>query len=141
MRRRCVNPWNWQEDQGWAWATEVTGPARVLHTAGHGPYDAEGRLLHPGDLRAQTAAALDALQTSLTEAGHDLADVVRLDVFTTRPDELAANWDVVSARLLPPGSRAGGVLVGVERFAVPDLLVQVQAVSIRTVPSPEGARS
>ena len=132
MQRRVINPWNWQEDQGWTWGIEVTGPFRILHTAGQVPVGADGRLLHPGDVRGQTAAALDNLETVLTTAGHALGDVVCVDFYTTRPDELAGNWDVVSSRLLPAGCRAGGVLLGVDRLAAPDLLVQVRAVSIRT---------
>jgi len=132
VQRRVINPWNWQEDQGWTWGIEVSGAIRILHTAGQVPVDADGRLLHRGDLRAQAAAALDNLETVLDAAGHTLADVVRVDYYTTRPDELTDNWDVISSRLLPAGCRAGGVLLGVERLAAPDLLVEIQAVSIRT---------
>ncbi len=132
MQRRVINPWNWQEDQGWTWGIEVTGPFRILHTAGQVPVGADGRLLHRGDVRGQTAAALDNLETVLTTAGHALSDLVCVDFYTTRPDELTDNWDVVSSRLLPAGCRAGGVLLGVDRLATPDLLVQIQAVSIRT---------
>jgi enamine deaminase RidA (YjgF/YER057c/UK114 family) len=131
VQRRVINPWNWQEEQGWTWGIEVTGPFRILHTAGQVPVDADGRLLHRGDVRGQTAAALDNLETVLAAAGHSLADVVRVDYYTTRPDELTDNWDVVSGRLLPAGCRAGGVLLGVDRLAGPDLLVEIQAVSIR----------
>jgi enamine deaminase RidA (YjgF/YER057c/UK114 family) len=131
-----INPWNWQEDQGWTWGIEVAAPFRILHTAGQVPVDADGRLLHRGYLRGQTAAALDNLETVLAAAGHTLADLVRLDCYTTRPDELTDNWDVISSRLLPVGCRAGGVLLGVARLVLPDLLVQIQAVSISTAPTP-----
>ncbi len=83
MQRRVINPWNWQEDEGWTWAIEVTTPFRILHTAGQVPVDAHGRLLHPGDIRAQTAAELDNLETVLTAASHTLTDVVRVDFYTT----------------------------------------------------------
>jgi enamine deaminase RidA (YjgF/YER057c/UK114 family) len=132
VQRRVINPWNWQEDQGWTWGIEVTGPFRILHTAGLVPVGADGRLLHRGDVRGQTVAALDNLEIVLTAAGHALGDVVCVDVYTTRPDELTENWDVISSRLLPAGCRAGGVVLGVDRLAAPDLLVQVRAVSIRT---------
>jgi enamine deaminase RidA (YjgF/YER057c/UK114 family) len=127
-----INTWNWQEDQGWTWGIEVTAPLRILHTAGQVPVDPDGRVLHRNDVRAQTATALDNLETVLATAGHTLADVVRVDYYTTRPDELTDNWDVISSRLLPAGCRAGGVLLGVDRLAAPDLLVEIQAVSIRT---------
>ena len=136
MQRRVINPWNWQEDQGWTWGIEVTGPLRILHTAGQVPVGADGRLLHRGDVRGQTAAALDNLETVLSTAGHALGDVVRVDFYTTRPDELTDNWDVVASRLLPAGCRAGGVLLGVDRLVAPEILVQIQAVSIRAAATP-----
>ena len=138
MDRRVINPWNWQEDQGWTWGIEVTGPFRVLHTAGQVPTGADGRVLHRGDVRGQTASALDNLETVLTAAGHALGDLVCVDFYTTRPDELTENWDVVSSRLLPAGCRAGGVLLGVDRLATPELLVQIRAVSIRTAAATAG---
>ena len=128
--RRVINPWNWQQEQGWAWGVDVVGPRRILHTSGQVPTDADGGVLHPGDLRGQTAAALDNLETVLTDAGYTLADVVRIDYYTPLVDEMMANWDVVSERLLPAGCRAGGALLGVTRLASPDLLIEVQAVAV-----------
>ena len=132
----CDQPVELAGGSGLNLGIEVTGPFRILHTAGQVPVDADGRLLHRGDVRGQIAAALDNLETVLAAAGHSLADVVRVDYYTTRPDELTENWDVVASRLLPAGCRAGGVLRGVERLAGPDLLVEIQAVSIRTVSAP-----
>lgn len=66
---RVINPWNWQEQQGWSWGIDVIGPSRMLHTAGQVATDPDGKPLHRGDLRSQTASALDNLETVLTQAG------------------------------------------------------------------------
>ena len=62
--RRVINPWTWQSEQGWAWGVDVVGPARMLHTAGQVPTDQHGAVLHPGDLRGQTTAALTTSKPS-----------------------------------------------------------------------------
>jgi hypothetical protein len=131
-----INPWNWQEDEGWTWAIEVTTPFRILHTAGQVPVDAHGRLLHPGDIRAQTAAELDNLETVLTRRQPHPHRRGARRLLHHRPDELTDNRDVVSSRLLPAACRAGGVLLGIDRLATPDRLVEIQAVSIRTTALP-----
>lgn len=127
---RAINPWNWQAAQGWSWAMEANGAGRVLYCAGQVATDARGSVLHRGDLRGQIGAALDNLEVVLREAGYTLSNVVRLDYYTTDPDGVMANWDVIKERLLGAGCRAGGVLLGVTRLALPDLLIEIQAIAV-----------
>ncbi len=126
-----VNPWNWQAAQGWSWGMEVADARRTLYCAGQVPTDAAGRVLHAGDVRAQTARALDNLETVLAARGYTLGDVVRIDYYTTDVDGLLANWDVIAERLGAAGCAAGGVLLGVTRLALPELLVEFQAIAVR----------
>src|SRR5918997_1504805 len=77
------NPWGWQDQLGFVQANLVSGAQRMLVCAGQTSVDAEGRPLHPGDMRAQVNQALDNLETVLGEAGFTLADVVRLNYYTT----------------------------------------------------------
>ncbi len=126
-----VNPWRWQEAQDWSWGMRVSHARRTLYCAGQVSTDANGRVLPPGDLRAQVAQALDNLEAVLAERGYALRDVVRIDYYTTDADALTANWDLVAERLGTAGCRAGGMLLGVRRLAVPGLLVELQAIAAR----------
>ena len=45
--------------------------------------DADGKPVHAGDMRAELGQALDNLETVLGQAGLGLADVVRLNYYTT----------------------------------------------------------
>src|SRR5690606_4655896 len=99
MERRIINPWTWQEPFAFVHAHETTGAQQVLHCAGQLPTDDEGRPVHAGDIRAQVQQAFDNLGRVLHEAGYSLADVVRLNYYTTDVDELVANWDVIASRL------------------------------------------
>lgn len=131
MEKRIINPWHWQEQQGWSWAVETNNAQRVLYCAGQVSVDANGRPVHAGDMRAQIKLALDNLETVLHQAGYGLSDVVRLDYYTTDADQLMANWDVIRGRFEPTGQQAGGVLLGVSRLAVPELLIEIEAIAAK----------
>jgi enamine deaminase RidA (YjgF/YER057c/UK114 family) len=131
MERRTVNPWRWQDAFGFVQAEEVVGGQRTRYCAGQTSVDANGRPVHPGDMRAQLGQALDNLETVLREAGYTLADVVRLNYYTTNVDQFLAHHDVVAGRLAAAGCRLGSTLLGVARLAFPDLLVEIEATAVR----------
>ena len=130
MARRVINPWNWQEEQGWAWGAEVSGPCRILHTAAQGPFDAEGRLLHAGDVRGQTAATLDNLETVLAAADMSLASLVRLNVYTTDVDGLFAHYGVLASRLGAARVAPTTTMLEVTRLAIPGQLVELEGTAV-----------
>jgi enamine deaminase RidA (YjgF/YER057c/UK114 family) len=127
MERRIVNPWTWQDALGFVQANELRGPQRVLVCAGQTSVDAEGRPMHPGDLAAQLGQALDNLETVLRQAGFTLADVVRLNVYTTDVDGFMGALEAVGPRLAGAGCRFASTLLGVTRLAFPELPVEIEA--------------
>ncbi len=86
MERRVINPWTWQEQYGFVQAMEIQGMRRMLICSGQTAINAEGHVVHAGDMRGQLTQALDNLETVLQAAGFTLADVVRLNVYTTDMD-------------------------------------------------------
>ena len=130
MERRIVNPWTWQDQFGFVQAHEVSGAQRVLLCAGQTSMDAEGRPAHPGDMRAQVALALDNLEAVLREAGLTLADVVRLNYYTTDVDAFFGASDIVMERLAGADCRPASTLLGVARLAFPELLVEIEATAV-----------
>jgi enamine deaminase RidA (YjgF/YER057c/UK114 family) len=130
MDQRIINPWTWQEPLGFVQAKEVSGHQRVLWCAGQASVDANGKLLHPDDMRAQMAQALDNLETVLKAAGMDLSNVVRLSYFTTDVDLFFREHDVIIERLDRAGCRSAGSLLGVSRLAFPGLLIEMEATAV-----------
>jgi enamine deaminase RidA (YjgF/YER057c/UK114 family) len=93
--------------------------------------DEEGRPLHPGDMRAQAEQSLDNLETVLGQAGLGLADVVRLNYYTTDVDAfLAEAAEAVGRRLGEAGCRPASTLAGVTRLAFPELLIEIEATAV-----------
>ena len=130
VERRAVNPWTWQDAFGFAQGIEVSGAGRQLVCAGQTSVDADGRPLHAGDMRAQALQAIDNLETVLRQAGMTLADVVRLNYYTTDVDAFLQTADAWGARLAAAGCRPASTLLGVARLAFPDLLIEMEATAI-----------
>ena len=93
--------------------------------------DADGNPLHAGDIRAQVNQAFDNLEAVLKEATFSLADVARLNVYTTDIDLLLQNWDVITSRLEATGCRPASTLLGVTRLAFPEWLIEIEATAVK----------
>ena len=131
MEQRKVNPWTWQDQFGFSQGIEVTGVTRVLYCAGQTSTGADAGTLHPDDMRAQAAAAVDNLETVLREADMTLANVVRLNTYVTDVDRyLAEAAPEVGRRLSGAGVQPAATLLGISRLAFPDLLIEIEATAV-----------
>ena len=83
-----INPHPWTVALGFDQAQLVESHRRMLVCSGQDAVDADGTPQHPGDMAAQLEVALDNLDAIIAAAGMTLADVVRLNVYTTDVDEL-----------------------------------------------------
>ena len=127
---RIVNPWTWQDQFGFVQAV-VAGPAsQWVFLAGQGPSDADGNLVHEGDIGGQLNHAFDNIETVLAQAGANLSHVVRLNYYTTDVDALLGVWNVVGERLAAAGCRPSSTLLGVQRLAFPEMLVELEATAL-----------
>jgi enamine deaminase RidA (YjgF/YER057c/UK114 family) len=130
MARRVINPWTWQFVFGYVQAHEVTGGERTLYCAGQTSVDAYGGPMHPGDMAAQVSRALDNLETVLHEADMKLEHVVRLNYYTTDVDLFLEAGATALPRLIEAGCRPASTLLGVDRLAFPELMVEIEATAI-----------
>lgn len=127
MQRRVINPWQWQEAHGFVHAHEVTGASRLVHLAGQVACDGDGQPLHAGDIAAQVFAALDNVEQVLTAAGLTLADVVRMNYFTTDVAAFIANGPALTERLRAADCQPASTLLGVSALWHPEVLVEIEA--------------
>lgn len=131
MEQRRVNPWTWQTQFGFSQAIDINGAARVLWCAGQASIDADGRPVHAGNMAAQVTKALDNLETVLKAAGLGLTNVVRLNYYTTDVEGLFASFGTIAGRLSAAGCQPASTLVGVNRLAFPELLVEIEATAVQ----------
>jgi enamine deaminase RidA (YjgF/YER057c/UK114 family) len=130
VERSAVNPWAWSMAFGFNQGELVAGAERVLFLSGQTPVDADGAPQHAGDMAAQIALAADNVEAVLSDAGMTLANLVRLNVYTTDVDAFVSSWDVLFDRTRAAGVAPAGVLLGVARLAFPDQLVELEATAV-----------
>ena len=131
MARKMFNPWTWQDQFGFAHGTEISGEQRTLYCAGQLSTNANGEPVHAGDMAAQIEQCFDNLETVLQEAGYSLADVVRLNYYTTDVDRLLENWGVLARRLAQADCQPSSTLLGVSRLAFPEMLLEIEAMAVK----------
>ena len=127
VANKTINPWKWQDAFGFSQAIETSGHQRVLRCAGQTSVDAESAPMHAGDMPAQIALALDNLETVLKTADMSLANVVRLNAYTTDIDAALQHFGPLEQRLAAAGVQPAITLLGVTRLFAPELMIELEA--------------
>lgn len=127
MQTKAINPWTWQDQAGFSQAVDVSGVRRMLYCAGQTSVDSEGNPMHAGDIVKQADQALDNLETVLKQAGLTLANVVRLNYYTTNMEAFYAAGPVLGSRLAKAGCKPASTLLGVAHLFHPDIMLEIEA--------------
>lgn len=130
MERAAVNPVAWSIPLGFNQGEVVTGASRTLYLSGQTAMDADGRPVHDGDVAAQLTRSLDNVEAVLHAAGMTLANLVRLNVYTTDVDALFPHYGLLAARLGAAGVAPTTTMLGVSRLAVPGQMVELEGVAV-----------
>jgi enamine deaminase RidA (YjgF/YER057c/UK114 family) len=125
--RTPINPWSWSTKLGFDQAELIEGHRRQLVCSGQDAVDADGSPQHPGDMAAQIELALDNLEAVLAAADMTLANVVRLNVYTTDLDEYLKHFARLNDRF--GSSRYATTLLGVTQLPA-QLLVMLEATAV-----------
>jgi enamine deaminase RidA (YjgF/YER057c/UK114 family) len=100
----------------------------------------EGGAVAVGDAGAQTKQALENVRAVVEAAGCTMQDVVRLQTFLTRAEDIAAFMSArgeVFPRYFPDGVYPPNTLLVVSRLVRPELLVEIEAMAVK--PAATGA--
>jgi enamine deaminase RidA (YjgF/YER057c/UK114 family) len=81
-------------------------------------------------MAAQLSLALDNVEAVLAGADMTLANVVRLNIYTTDVDAVLAGYESMAGRLAAVGVAPPATLLGVTRLAFPELLVELEATAV-----------
>jgi 2-iminobutanoate/2-iminopropanoate deaminase len=114
----------------------VAAGGELVVVAGQVGTTPDGRV--PGnDIVSQTRQAFDNVRTVLQAAGAGMGDVIRLQTFLTRADDISgfmkARQDIFP-EYFPTGAYPPNTLLVVSRLVRPDLLVEVEAMAVRRPP-------
>ncbi|MFF7114589.1 RidA family protein [Streptomyces albogriseolus] len=130
MERNAVNPVSWSVEMGFNQGEVVSGHSRTLYISGQTAMSKDGQPEHDGDMAAQLALGVDNVEAVLAEAGMSLANLVRLNVYTTDVDLLLQHYGVLAGRLGAAGVAPTTTMLGVTRLAVPGQMVELEGTAV-----------
>jgi enamine deaminase RidA (YjgF/YER057c/UK114 family) len=130
VETKTVNPWRWQDRASFSQAIEVRGGQRVLYCSGQTSVDGDGNPIYAGDMAKQMNQALDNLETVLKEAGLTLANVVRLNYYTTDLIAFHSARPVLGTRLGAAGLKPAATLLAVAGLFHPDIMLEIEATAV-----------
>ena len=102
----------------------------LMFIAGQVAMDGGGNLIGDGDMAAQFRQVMENLKSVLASEGADFSDIVKITIFTVDVDTLRSTVMDIRAEYFGNNAPAS-TLVGIERLASPEFLVEVEAIAIK----------
>lgn len=128
--KSIINPWQWQDQLGYAQAVEIKHGSHTLYCAGQAAMSAEGLPIN-ADMSGQIGLCFDNLEVVLKKAGYAMSDVVRLNFYTTSIEMFFASYGEVIGRMRAAGCLASSTLTEVKALAFPQLSIELEATAVR----------
>ena len=129
MEKRVINPWKWQDERNYVQAVEVKNVESTLYCSGQAAVNSEGKS-STATMKTQITEALDNLEQVVLEAGYELKNIVRLNVFTISEEELFQNFDVFQEWISKNGIQQTTTLISVKGL-FETLKVEFEAIAVK----------
>jgi enamine deaminase RidA (YjgF/YER057c/UK114 family) len=127
-----LNPTGLFDSSGWGFhQVQVSTGQRIIHFAGQAALDTEANVVGVGDFHTQMATCLANIDIACRAAGISRTDIASLRLYVVDhheglvPDMIELLTGFFGAEATPPAT-----LVGVARLAMPDLLIEIEAVAV-----------
>lgn len=124
-RQELKPAWSRAEGQSFAQGVRI---GDTIYVSGQTSVDADGNVLHKGDMKAQSQLTFRNIAAVLAEAGATMADVVKVTCFVTDVD-LYPGYAEARAEAFPQNPPASAT-VSTPGLVHPDMLVEVEAVAV-----------
>jgi reactive intermediate/imine deaminase len=124
---RYINAPSLSKPAGFSHVVEVSG-GRTLYVSGVVARDPSGKVVGPGDLRAQTRQVFENLKTILAASGATLDDVVKVTIFVTDLTDIKSFREVRDSYFLKASPASS--LAQVVRLVQPEFMIEMEAVAV-----------
>lgn len=128
MAREHLNPDGMPPPVGPYSNVVATEPGKMVFVAGQVAYDAEGKVVGPGDVAAQTRQVMENVKLALEAAGASFGDVVKIVNYITDMGEFSKMAAVRREYLTEPYPISS--LVEVSALMEPDLIIEIEAIAV-----------
>jgi len=115
---------------GYSHIVEVRS-GRTLFIAGQLALDHDGKLVGPGDFRAQVKQVFENLKTRLEEGGASFKDVIKLNYYLTEASDLQSLRETRD-RYVNTENPPASTLVVVKQLVREEYLVEIEAIAVST---------
>lgn len=108
-----------------------TTGSKTIYISGQVAWDVDGGVVGVGDIGAQAKKAYENLAIALEAAGATPADVAKTNVYIVNYDpSMGAALNEARKALFEGTTAPASTLIGVQALAMPDLMIEVEAVAI-----------
>ncbi|ASL42075.1 Putative aminoacrylate peracid reductase RutC [Burkholderia sp. AD24] len=105
----------------------IQGNGQVVHLKGQVSLDRHGKVVGPGDMRAQVRKVLENVRDVLAAMGGQMTDVISLIHFATNIEAFMATADIREEFFVAPYPVT--TTVQVERLYRPELMIEITAIA------------
>ena len=128
MEKRPINPWTWQIPYNFSQAWKIDKCQSMVFVSGQASLSSDGEVLHEEDFSGQAHVTLENIKTVLGDAGASLKDVIKLGIFLTDMKHFPTFVNILGEYF--PGEKPANTVLGVRSLALPDLLIEVEAIAV-----------
>lgn len=130
MQKIVINPWQWQNDLGYSQAIEIRHSECTLYCAGQAAMTAAGQPVG-GSMSEQIQLSCQNLYEVIVQAGYDVANIVRLNLYTTSISSFFEAYGELLTWMQQHNCTPVSTLVQVQALAYPELNIEIEATVIK----------
>ena len=109
-------------------ATVAEAKGRLVFISGMVSKGADGKLVGPGDIEAQTRQVCENVKAAIEEAGGTMDDICRVDVYMRNMEHFDKIHAVRRQYFKAPGPAS--TMVEVSKFTSPEWLIEINAIAV-----------
>lgn len=130
LRISHANPSKLAKPRGFTQVVEAKHFNRIVYISGQVSVNKKYELVGRGNLEVQTCKAFENLKSALEEVHLGFKNVVRLNIYTTRPRDIDIIRKVRS-KFLDPDNPPAMTTVGVTRLVKKGAMIEIEAVAVQ----------